>query len=323
MPIVAGLDIGVRNLAYCVTEQRAPEAGAAQPRLRVSAWATVDLQAGGIASGAARRCGCGKPAAWTDQSGAVTTLWCRACCKGSAKRQPAAPKPVLPCAAGVTPLRALAQREGGWGLFEVAAVAEKKTTKTKTRAAAVPKEALLAAAAQRYLLPFKPGKATREPLGDIATAIDAWLDSALPAFAVADLIRLENQPALTGPTMKSVQMMVFSLLHHRLRRELGWKGAITFVHAAEKTKGAPVAPTAVPEATAVVTAVPEATTTTAAAAKSAAKRVRKEQAIALVSGSVASPDVQVPEDLRELWRSARKKDDLADAFLMAARPFSA
>ena len=38
--------------------------------------------------------------------------------------------------------------------------------------------------------------------------------------------------------MKSIQIMLFTLLGHRLEKEHGWKGEIVFVHAGAKTKGA-------------------------------------------------------------------------------------
>jgi hypothetical protein len=67
--------------------------------------------------------------------------------------------------------------------------------------------------------------------------MDTWLTSMLPTFSRADLIRLENQPVMKGPTMKSIQIMLFTLLGHRLEKEFGWRGEIVFVHAGVKTRG--------------------------------------------------------------------------------------
>jgi hypothetical protein len=120
--------------------------------------------------------------------------------------------------------------------------------------------------------------------------MDTWLTSILPTFASASLIRLENQPVMKGPTMKSVQIILFTLLGHRLEKEHGWTGALEFVHAGTKSKG----------------------TNTVDLSGSAAYRNRKKTA---ESDTVA---LLPPEWLR-FFNERSKKSDLADAFLMAHR----
>jgi hypothetical protein len=113
----------------------------------------------------------------------------------------------------------------------------------------------------------------------------------LPTFAQSSLIRLENQPVLKGPTMKSVQIILFTLLGSRLEREHAWTGSIAFVHAGKKV--------------AVDADLPE----------GEAYRTRKKAAETevlerlTVSGSSWLP----------FFQSRTKKNDLADAFLMALR----
>ena len=138
--------------------------------------------------------------------------------KKSAREKPE--HPTIPCALTAAALRSLAGEVGVEG-----------SKKMK-------KEALVAWVSSRYLIPWKAAKAMDSSLGAILSAMDKWLDTVLPTFATATLIRLENQPVMKGPTMKSVQMILYTLLSHRLAREHSWTGRIEFVHAGVKTRGA-------------------------------------------------------------------------------------
>jgi hypothetical protein len=155
--------------------------------------------------------------------------------------------------------------------------------------------------------------------------MDKWLDSTLPTLAQATLIRLENQPVMKGPTMKSVQIILFTLLAHRLEREHGWKGSIEFVHAGVKTRGATTA-TADTDATATTTA----TTATATAAVTDTNAVEKAKTAADGKAYRARKNAAEESALEELtkagaitwlefFKGRSKKSDLADAFLMALR----
>jgi hypothetical protein len=125
----------------------------------------------------------------------------------------------------------------------------------------------------------------------------------LPTFAQATLIRLENQPVMKGPTMKSVQIMLFTLLGHRLETEYAWTGAIEFVHAGTKSKGV-----------VAVVDLSGASASEVTAAEGAAYRNRKKSAEADVTALLAGN----AEWLRFFVTKA-KKSDLADAFLMSHR----
>jgi hypothetical protein len=167
------------------------------------------------------------------------------------------------------------------------------------------KDDLVAHAGTRYLMPWKPKKAMGVSLTVLLRAMDTWLNSVLPTFASASLIRLENQPAMSNPTMKSVQIMLFTLLSHRLAREHGWTGAIEFVHAGTKTKG-------------TTGAVPVAAdaTVTATADEGAAYRARKKTAETETIDALTRAGATT---WLTYFQSKTKKSDLADAFLMALR----
>jgi hypothetical protein len=153
-------------------------------------------------------------------------------------------------------------------------------------------------------MPWKPKKAMGVSLTVLLRAMDTWLNSVLPTFASASLIRLENQPAMSNPTMKSVQIMLFTLLSHRLAREHGWTGAIEFVHAGTKTKGA------------TATGATD-TVTTATADEGAAYRARKKTAETETTEALTRAGAS---SWLTYFQSKTKKSDLADAFLMALRP---
>ena len=269
-----GFDMGIRNLAYCMI--RHDESGVKT----VLSWDNVDLLEGGTSAQYAKACvGCDAAAKWIQADG---KKWCNACATQKRVKKTARMKPefpTIPCGLAVGPLRALVGTDG-------------KAWK---------KDALLAWAKQRYLLPWKPSKAMDTSLLDIRRAMNTWLDSVLPTFASATLIRLENQPVMKGPTMKSVQIMLFTLLGHRLEKEHGWSGAIEFVHAGTKTRG--TAP---------------ATASAGTEDESKAYRARKNAAETEVADLLTAAGERGAAWLA-FFRGRSKKSDLADAFLMAHR----
>jgi hypothetical protein len=153
------------------------------------------------------------------------------------------------------------------------------------------KEAYFTFAASKYLMPYvKPKGATKTDLTVILDAINSFLDKRLGMFANCFNIRIENQPVLTNPTMKSVQMILFTLLVHRLK-EKGWTGSVTFVHAAKKTEE---------EKDAVVAAGDN-------------YKARKDMAEKLVLKKLTDGV------WRDFFLSKSKRSDLADCFLMCLR----
>jgi len=273
MAVHLGFDMGIRNLAYCL--MRHDLSGA----WTILAWDNVDLLEGGASAQTAKSChGCGaKTAKWCD----ATYKWCEKCATRTKVKKSATATPTmspLPCAVGVKGLRPLAVAAGVSGAKKLG------------------KDALLEWATGVYLMPWKPVKTMSTGLDVILTALDTWLTSVLPTFSAATLIRLENQPAMTAPTMKSVQMILFTLLYHRLRKEYGWTGRIEFVHAGVKSRSA------------VTTDL-----SGAALESGAAYRARKKDATEEVLKYLPSGD------WRTFFEGRSKKSDLADAFLMALR----
>lgn len=278
-----GFDMGIRNLAYCVVKHNA------DGKWSIEKWDNVDLLEGGTSAQDAKRCiACKGPAKWI--SNTDSKKWCNACATQTRVKKAATEKPVLPtisCTLTVKALKALATERG---------VADTKTLK---------KDQLIAWASANYLLPWKPAKTMQTSLTDIRKSMDKWLDSVLPTFATTTLIRLENQPVMKGPTMKSVQIILFTLLGHRLEKEYDWKGKIEFVHAGVKTKAA--------EAEAEA----ETASTEEAADDGKAYRKRKKTAETETSTMLTTAGLT---DWLLFFNSRSKKSDLADAFLMAVRP---
>ena len=277
MSVHLGFDMGIRNLAYCLLRHES------SGEWTIVAWDNVDLLAGGVSAQTAKQCcACSNPARYVAPD---STKWCKGCATGvrvkkNAKAKP--PVPVLPCERKVKPLRDL--------------------TGNKT----MKKEELFQLVSTKYLIPWKPERAADSSLTIILGAMNTWLDSILPTFSSASLIRLENQPVMKGPTMKSVQIILFTLLSHRLRREYDWKGTIEFVHAGTKSKHVAQEAKEGEEAK-------EAKEATESEAYRVRKRTAENDVLDLLS---KQPTMAT---WLEFFQSRSKKSDLADALLMAFR----
>ena len=283
--IYVGFDMGIRNLAYCVIEHNTDG-------WSVQAWDNVDLLEDGKSAQDAKKCGaCGAAAKWQGED----LKWCNGCATGVRRKKSATRIPTLPTlpssAVGVKGLRATALEKG---------MPDAKKAK---------KEALLEWLGSHYLMPWKPEKAGNVALQVILSKMDIWLNSVLPTFASASLIRLENQPVMKGPTMKSVQIILFTLLSHRLEREYGWGGRIEFVHAAVKTRGAAAPATAKPAT---------ADSATEPLTDGEAYKQRKQTAESEVERLLTERGSGAASWLA-FFMGRTKKSDLADAFLMAWR----
>lgn len=141
------------------------------------------------------------------------------------------------------------------------------------------------------MMPYKAPKAKGVSLQAVLAGMEAALDAELPAIAAAGRVRIENQPSEFAPHMKSVQMMLFALLTHRLQREHGWTGVVEFANASVKTRGAGIA------------------------AGKDTKKDRKAAGIAKVAATLTAAGSAAAGHL-VWWSGQAKKDDLADAFLM-------
>ena len=274
MPVYVGFDMGIRNLAYCVIEHGAEWAWS------VVAWDNVDLLEGGETAQTAKSCaGCGSGAKWICVGDGMK--WCKGCATGVRVKKSAIAKPslpCLPCAVGAKELKALAIGRG---------VEAKKMKKPD----------LVLWAEKEYLVPWKPVKTMSVSLDTIRRAMNTWLSSVLLTMSRATVIRLENQPAMTNPTMKSVQIMLYTLLANRLETEHSWTGAIEFVHAGVKSRGV---------------------ADISGATAGAAYKARKDGAEADVAAILAKGG-EGAAGWRDFFAGRSKKSDLADAFLMAYR----
>ena len=274
MPIYVGFDMGIRNLAYCVIEH------GISGEWSIAAWDNVDLLEGGETAQTAKSCaGCGGGAKWISVGDG--TKWCKACATGVRVKKLATAKPslpCLPCALGAKELKALATGRG---------VDAKKMKKPD----------LVAWAQKMYLVPWKAVKTMSVGLDTIRKAMDTWLTSVLSSMARAELIRLENQPAMKNPTMKSVQIMLYTLLAHRLETEYFWTGNIDFVHAGVKSRAVDY---------------------TDISGASGEYKARKDGAEADVTAILAKGGAKASM-WAKFFAGRTKKSDLADAFLMAMR----
>lgn len=275
-----GFDMGIRNLAFCLIRHEDNKT------CNILAWDNVDLLSGGQSAQDSRRCcACLSPAIWSNND----ELWCKGCATGIRRKKIATRVPtkcILPCGTSVKELRKLGT-EKGW---------DKKAKK----------EELLQLAKENYLLPWKAPKATHPSLQNLLKTMDSWLDRMLLTFSQASLIRIENQPVLKGPTMKSVQIMLFTLLGHRLSKEHCWNGRLEFVHAGTKTKDTDANETFTEDPPEISGVVEE----------GKAYRTRKKTA---ESETEKKLEEQNLESWLAFFRSRSKKSDLADAFLMALR----
>ena len=269
---VASFDLGIKNLSYCVTQN-----DASGNLTAIHRWVNLNLLADGAASQSQTRCACGGPASWSlaeilTETPTVTLL-CKKCAKKSSK----------PC------LELTDTKLSNWRAWAVSTLglAEKDAKKLSKN------ELQLRAAAIR-LMPYKAPKAKGVSLQTLLAAMEICLTAELAHLAKADVIRIENQPSEFAPHMKSVQIMLFTLLDHRLRIEKSWQGTIEFANASVKTRG------------------------TDAATGKDGKRSRKLAGIArvvdiLTAASAAHPQLK---EYHTWWQAQAKKDDLADALLM-------
>jgi hypothetical protein len=266
---VASFDLGIKNLSYCVTQN-----DSSGNLTAIYRWVNMNLLADGAASQSQTRCACGGPASWSNAiSESETVLLCKKCAKKSAKPG----------------LELTDTKLAGWRTWAETAfgIPEKDAKKLS-------KNTIQARAATIRLMPYKAPKAKGVTLQALLAAMEICLNTELSHLVRADVIRIENQPSEFAPHMKSVQIMLFTLLDHRLRVEKGWNGSIEFANASVKTRG------------------------TDAATGKDGKRSRKLAGIAKATEILQTSLAKYPVISEYLlwWQSQSKKDDLADALLM-------
>ena len=250
--LILSFDLGIRNLAYCLSDCSGS----------IEDWDNYDLLAGSD-SQTASRCLCGGPPSYTDISG---SLLCKKCVKS--KKLTVLPLTTIT----IKTLKDLAKKEE-WPICKI-------------------KEDYLKCAKERYLMPYVKAKGTmKTDLTKLLDAINVFLDSRLDVFSKCSCVRIENQPVFDNPTMKTVQIILFSLLIHRLKKEKGWTGTTSFVHASKKTEE-------------------EKAAVTAAGDNYKARKAVAEQMVLKKLGE---------GKWRDFFLSKAKRSDLADCFLMCLR----
>lgn len=291
---ILSFDLGIKNLAFCLIEAAREK----KEKCRIIAWNNVDLSQGGESTQKSRRCGCGGPPSWIRVTS--SEIFCKTCV-----RRKKVPLPILPCKTDAKSLQKFMK--------------DSDTLKDLPNPKRPKKIEMENTLHKTHLFPYKPPKIKSFSLEQVLQSMDHWLDSMLPIFSQATLIKLENQPVHKGPTMKSVQIMLFTLLEHRLRRELKWTGKIVFVHAKVKTDGVGGYEETVNiedekkmlEGEKEIPEIPEKMDAYRARKKAAEVAVEEILKKSLEEGNV---DMNV---WKSFYESQTKKNDLADCFLMS------
>jgi hypothetical protein len=265
MTTIAAFDLGIKNLSYCVASFDASGC-----LLTVDRWANLNLLADGADSQSQTRCSCSGPASWIDSDTGI--LLCKKCVKKGKSLK--------------SPLVIEATTVAGWRTWATSTLGLSETEAKKRT-----KKALEEQAAAKFLMPYKAPKAKGVTLQSLLASMETCLTAELGFLKEATRIRIENQPSEFAPHMKSIQIMLFTLLDHRLRVEHGWTGTMEFVNASVKTRGLKEA-----------------------GVGKDAKRSRKLAGISRVTEALT----KVPACGSQLtwWSGQAKQDDLADALLM-------
>jgi len=264
MSIVASFDLGIKNLSYCVLTL-----DTSGSLVSVNRWVNLNLLAGGAESQTQTRCACGGPASYSNTIGSDFVRLCKKCAKKSAK----------------APLELEDTSLKGWRAYGESVLGlDAKTAKKLS------KKDLEAKAALIRLMPYKAPKAKGVTLQALLAAMEICMSNEIDHLAPAERIRIENQPSEFAPHMKSVQIMLFTLLDHRLRTEKAWTGTMEFANASVKTKG------------------------TDATTGKDGKRSRKIAGMEKVTKILT--DFGGGATWLSWWSAQAKKDDLADAFMM-------
>ncbi len=217
MVVTLAFDLGIKNLAYCLLKQKDPIN--ISDNHTIIDWNNINLLEGGISSQSSNRCkGCNGPGHFKGEG----FVWCKGCSSGIRRPKKATCKPTLPILPGCTNKKLPKLLD----LRRLAGPDYKKSSREDV-------EKYLSGL---YLMPYIPPKAKAPAMYEIFKNMTAWLDSKLSDFKQADVIKIENQPVMTNPVIKSVQMILFTLLWEKLTKTYDWKGLIQFVHAKVKTE---------------------------------------------------------------------------------------
>jgi hypothetical protein len=213
MPRVLSFDIGIKNLAWCCTSF------GTDSKAVIEGWSNENLITGGTAE--------------TDAAAAL----CASCKKKASYSCPSGQYCVRHCPAGYPPF---ADAEGK-RLTKIPAAAAVKAAAAglgADKAALKTKETALTFLTGKRSMPLVKAKAAKGvDLTELHNGIRRMVLANRVLFATCTEIRLENQPVLKNPVMKSVQMMLFATLRDILQPS---PPAVRLVHAGRKGAGTDV-----------------------------------------------------------------------------------
>lgn len=141
-----------------------------------------------------------------------------------------------------------------------------------------------------WSMPLEVKKVSKAPdvgLSEIHNSIQKLVSQHTSLWNTCDMILLENQPVFKNPTMKSVQILLFATLRDRLKQP---PPTLKLVHAGKKVKGA--------------------------AKGDAGYKDRKAGSEARADIFLKDAKLQDASRWQQVYHSASKKSDLADALSM-------
>jgi hypothetical protein len=216
--VVVAFDIGVKNLAYCIFNKGSKQ---------IVAWENVNLFDVMTSASAAtaptsepnscKKAGCKSKPSWVVKGSATYCL----------RHIPA----------GFSPLK----NGDGTVLKKIPALTVLKEIAGSAGSTCKKKDDYIAHLMEKYAMPIKAPK--KEKVKDtgldyIHDAIRKMIYARADVFKICNIILLENQPVFKNPTMKSVQMILFTALREFFYTHQLQIPFINFIHAGKKVKGA-------------------------------------------------------------------------------------
>ena len=214
---ILSFDIGIKNLAWCITQKQSGEI------FQILGWSNYNLLEERETEAPTAKgpvCGsCSAKAKYTSQKGL------------SCARHPPATHPILKDLSGV----ALTKIPG---MPELKAILQTKGVKPLPKG----KDAMVDKLKEFYSVPVTKIKVPHAAAIDISKIHDSmrnFVQSQIsPHFQAITEVRLENQPVLKNPVMKTIQILLFATLRDAIVNH-GKNPVPTFklVHAGTKVKG--------------------------------------------------------------------------------------
>lgn len=153
-------------------------------------------------------------------------------------------------------------------------------------------------------------------LDDLCLGLIRALDETFDDNLQIETVLLENQPVQKNPTMKSIQMILYTYFQVR-KAHMGTVGCVKLMSAINKAKWIP----AVPMFAALE--IKGADTVEVKNAYKKNKQLSVQMVLALFNGIGVGPTpvitVEASDTMRQVLDSAKKKDDLCDCLLQACK----